>query len=57
MEAAMEVWAFLVANKVVLLGFALALSEVLAFIPGVKSNSVFQLVVAGIKKLAGKKEA
>lgn len=41
----------IIANKVVLLGFALALSEVLALIPGVKSNSVFQLIVGALKKV------
>lgn len=56
MEAILVVWAFLVANKVVLLGAALAISEALALIPAVKANSVFQLVVGAIKKLAGKKE-
>lgn len=50
----MVVFEFLVANKVVLLGFLLALSEVLALIPSVKSNSVFQLVVNFVKKLLGK---
>lgn len=41
----------IIANKVVLLGFALALSEVLALIPGVKSNSIFQLIVGALKKV------
>jgi hypothetical protein len=41
----------IVANQVVIVGFLLALSEVLALIPGVKSNSVFQLVVGLIKKV------
>lgn len=36
------------------LGALLAISEVLAYIPGVKSNSVFQLVVNVVKKIAGK---
>lgn len=44
----------IVANKVVVLGFLLALSEVLALIPAVKSNSVFQLVINLFKKIAGK---
>ena len=46
--------AVIVANKVIVLGFLLALSEVLALIPSVKSNSIFQLVVGTIKKIAGK---
>lgn len=42
------------AHKVEILGFLLALSEVLALIPNVKSNSVFTLVVNIVKKFAGK---
>lgn len=34
----------------------LAISEVLAFIPSVKANSIFQLIVNGLNLLAGKKE-
>lgn len=44
---------FLLANKLVILAFALALSELLALIPSVKSNSIFQLISNGIKKLKG----
>jgi hypothetical protein len=55
MEKILEIYAFLMANKVVLLGFLFALSEVLALIPSVKSNSVFQLVVAWVSKLVPKK--
>jgi hypothetical protein len=54
MEFLAEVYAFIIANKVVLLGFALALSEALALIPGVESNSIFQLVVNFIKKFKPK---
>lgn len=32
----------------------LAISEVLAYVPSLKSNSVFQLVVNILKKIAGK---
>lgn len=39
------------ANILLILGVLLALSEVLALFPGVKSNSVFQLVVNIIKKV------
>ena len=46
--------AVIVANKVVILGFLLALSEVLALIPSVKANSIFQAIVGIIKKVAGK---
>lgn len=42
------------AHKVEILGFLLALSEVLALIPSVKSNSVFTLVINLLKKVAGK---
>jgi len=44
----------IVANKLVFLGLALAISEALALIPAIKSNSIFQLVVNLIKKVAGK---
>lgn len=40
----------IVENKVVILGVLFALSEALALIPSVKSNSVFQLVFNIIKK-------
>jgi len=42
------------ANKMVIVGFLLALSEVLALIPSIKSNSIFQLVWNGLKKVVGK---
>ena len=45
---------FILAHKVVILGFLFATSEVLALIPSVKSNSVFQLIVNAIKKALGK---
>lgn len=41
----------IIANKEVILIFLLALSELLALIPSIKANSVFQLVVSGLKKL------
>jgi hypothetical protein len=44
----------IVANKVIILGFLLALSELLALIPSIKANSVFQILVNAIKKVAGK---
>jgi hypothetical protein len=43
-----------VANKVVILGFLFALSEILALIPSIKSNSVFTLVVNVLKKVLNK---
>ena len=47
--------AFLVANSVIILGCLLAVSEALALIPALKSNSVFTLIVNLIKGLMGKK--
>lgn len=41
-------------NYVIILGALFAVSEALALIPQVKSNSVFQLVVSVLKKLAAK---
>jgi hypothetical protein len=43
----------LLSHKVEVLGFLLALSELLALTP-LKSNSIFELVVSLVKKLAGK---
>lgn len=40
----------IVANKEIVLGLLLALSEVLALVPQVKANSVFQLVAGLLKK-------
>ena len=57
MEFFMDGYAYFVAHQAIILGFALALSEVLALIPGVKSNSIYELFVAAVKKVAGKKEA
>lgn len=41
---------------VAVLGALLAISEALSFIPAIKANGVFQLVINIIKKLAGVKE-
>lgn len=41
-------------NQSVILGMLLALSEVLALIPSIKANSIFQLVVGLLKKEAPK---
>lgn len=41
-------------HQVVLLAFALALSEVLALIPAIKANSIFEVVVELLKKVKGK---
>ena len=47
---------FLMANKEVILMALFALSEVLALIPGIKSNSVFTLIYNLVKGAVGKKE-
>ena len=47
--------AFVSANSVSLLVAALAVSEVLASVPSIKSNSIFQLVVNVLKSLQTKK--
>jgi len=44
----------ILAHKSEILVFLLALSELLAVIPSVKANSIFQLAVGLIKKIAGK---
>jgi len=46
----MEVFNFLVANKLVIIGALLACSEVLALIPSVKSNSIFEILVGVLQK-------
>lgn len=47
-----ELLVFLSENKAVLLGFLLALSEVLSLVESVKANGVFQLITSLIKKIA-----
>lgn len=46
--------AWIIEHKSVVLGALLALSELLAVIPGVQANSIFQLIVNGLKSIAGK---
>jgi len=46
--------AFLLLHKVVILSALLAISELLALIPQLKANSIFQLIVGMIKKALGK---
>lgn len=41
---------FILANKALVLGVLLAVSELLAVVPSVQANSVFQLVVGALKK-------
>ena len=45
--------ATILAHKSEILGGLLAVSEALALIPGLKSNSILQLMINGIKKLMG----
>jgi hypothetical protein len=47
---------FITENWIVILGALLALSEVLALIPGIKANSVFQLIVNVLLSLKPKTE-
>lgn len=42
-------------NIVIILAACLAVSEALALIPAVKSNSIFQLIMNGLKTILGKK--
>jgi hypothetical protein len=44
----------ILAHKLEITVFLLALSELLALSPKIKANSIFQLVVGIIKKIAGK---
>lgn len=46
--------AWLQANWALLVSVLLGLSEVLALIPSIKANSVFQLVVNALKSIAPK---
>jgi hypothetical protein len=43
-----------VANKLAIVSFLFALSELLALVPAIKANSIFQLVANMLKKVAGK---
>ena len=40
----------IVANKAIILGVLLGVSESLALIPGIQANSVFQLILNGLRK-------
>lgn len=41
---------WIIDHKEVVLAFLLALSEILALIPGIQSNSIFQLIFNSLKK-------
>ena len=45
---------FIIDNKAVLLGALLGISEVMALIPAVKSNGIFDLILNLLKKSAVK---
>lgn len=45
---------FVLANKIVILGVLLAVSEGLALIPAFKSSGILDFVIRTIKKLLGK---
>lgn len=47
-------WQFSVAHKAEIFGGLFGLSELLALIPWVKANAVFQLIFPWLKKEAGK---
>lgn len=47
----MDIFNFVVANKVVILTALLAASEVLGLIPSVKSNSIYEIIVGVLQKL------
>jgi cell division protein ZapA (FtsZ GTPase activity inhibitor) len=42
---------FLSTNAVIILAALLALSELLGLVPAIKANSIFGLIVSGLKKL------
>lgn len=46
---------FLQSNYVVIVVALLAVSEVLAVVPGIKANSIFQLIVAALMSMKPKK--
>lgn len=46
--------AFIIEHKVAVLGALLAISEVLALIPSVSANGIFDAIYKGLKALAGK---
>ena len=41
---------FIIENKVAILSVCLAVSELLALIPGIKANSIFQLLFGWLAK-------
>lgn len=52
----MSVIDFLVANKAVILGALLAVSEVIGLIPSVKSNSIYEIIVGVLHKAVPEKD-
>ena len=47
-------WAWLSGHSVEIFAVLFAISEMIALIPGVKSNSIFQLIYNWLKGAAGK---
>ena len=47
---------FVIDNQVAIIAALLAVSELLAFVPSIKANSLFQAIFNGIKALAKKPE-
>jgi len=45
---------FVMENKSLILGALLAISEVMALVPSIKSSGIFDLVYRSLKSLAGK---
>lgn len=45
---------FLMAHYAVIVSALLAVSEALALIPGIEANSIFQMIVNGLKSLLPK---
>ena len=45
---------FFINYKTLILAALIAISEVLAQIPGIKANSIFELIVNGLKIMGGK---
>ena len=45
---------FIIENKALILGALFAISEVLAVVPSIKSNSVFGIIYNALKSIMGK---
>lgn len=54
MEIIQSIMDFFAAHSLGIVGALLGISEGLALIPALKSNSILQLVINSLKKMAGK---